>query len=141
VAAILLAELGDIAWYSQFSQLRKLAGFDIIWVATGQWTGTARISRGGRPLLRWALYQGALGACRTPGWRARREALIAKRKGDRHAFFKATVELAAKLLRLVWGVWRSGEPYDPTRVDGGPAARPAIAPPRARRPPRGPTLG
>ncbi len=40
--------------------------------------------------------------------------LIAKRHGDPHAFCKATVELAAKLLRLVWGVWRSGRPYDPT---------------------------
>ncbi len=132
LAAVLLAEIGDIAWYTQFSQLRKLAGLDIIGVATGNWAGTARISRCGRPLLRWALYQAALGACRNPGWRARREAMIAKRQGDRFAFLKATVELAAKLLRLVWGVWRSGQPYDPARVDGGPAARPAIAPPKAR---------
>ena len=80
LAAILLAEIGDIAWYSRFSQLRKLAGFDIVWVATGQWTGTARISKAGRPLLRWALFQAALGAARTPCWRARREALLAKRR-------------------------------------------------------------
>ena len=132
LAAILLAELGDIAWYTKFSQLRKLAGLDIIGVATGQWAGTARISRCGRPLLRWALYQAAMGACRTPGWRARREALIAKRRGDRYAFFKATVELAAKLLRLVWGVWRSGRAYDPAWVGRGPAARPATAPAMAR---------
>ncbi len=138
LAAILLAEIGDIAWYTKSSQLRKLAGLDIIWVATGNWTGTARISKCGRPLLRWALYQAALGACRNPGWRARREAMIAKRQGDRHAFFKATVELAAKLLRLVWGVWRSGRPFEPGRVDApaarppDPAAGPAIAPARAR---------
>jgi transposase len=117
LAAILLAELGDLAWYTKFSQLRKLAGLDIIWVATGNWTGTARISKCGRPLLRWALYQAALGACRNPGWRARRAAMITKRKGDRHAFFKATVELAAKLLRIVWGVWRSGRPFDPGRLE------------------------
>ncbi len=127
LAAILLAEIGDITWYSKLSQLRKLAGLDIIWVATGQWTGTARISKCGRPLRRWARYQAAMGACRNAGWRARREVLIAKRKGDRHAFFKATVELAAKLLRLVWGIWRSGRPYELARVDGGAAARPAIA--------------
>jgi transposase len=132
VAAILLAEIGDIAWYTQFSQLRRLAGLDIQRVQTGQWAGTARISKAGRPLLRWALYQAALGACRTPGWRARRAALLAKRAGDRHAFFKATVEVAAKLLRLVWGVWRSGRPYAPARVDGAPAAELAIAPGMAR---------
>lgn len=115
VAALLLAEIGEIAWYTKFSQLRKLAGLDIQRVESGQWAGTARISRGGRALLRWALYQAAMGACRNAGWRARREGLIAKRQGDRFAFFKATVELAAKLLRLVWGVWRSGRPYDPAR--------------------------
>jgi len=135
LAAILLAEIGDIAWYTRFSQLRKLAGLDIQRVQTGQWAGTARISKAGRPLLRWALYQAALGAARTPTWRARREGLIAKRRGDRYAFFKATVELAAKLLRLVWGVWRSGCAYDPARVGPGPAARPRPERGRRRAPP------
>lgn len=112
LAAILLAEIGDIAWYTKFSQLRKLAGLDIIRMASGQWAGTARISRCGRPLFRWALYQAALGAARTAHGRAWRAALRAKRAGDPHAFFKANVELAAKLLRLIWGVWRSGRPYE-----------------------------
>ncbi len=74
-----------------------------------------------------------MGACRNAGWRARRAGFIAKRHGDRFAFFKANIELAAKLLRLVWGVWRSGRPYDPARVDGAPAARPR--PMRGRRGP------
>jgi hypothetical protein len=30
VAAILLAEIGDIGWYPKFGQLRKLAGLDIV---------------------------------------------------------------------------------------------------------------
>jgi transposase len=146
LAAILVAEIGDITWYTRFSQLRKLAGLDIVGVQTGQWTSAKRISKAGRALLRWALYQAAVGAARSPGWRARREALIAKRAGDRYAFFKANVELGAKILRLVWGVWRSGRPYDPAR---GRAAAPAPGGPktRARRrsslgapPPRSPML-
>jgi transposase len=116
LTAIVLAELGDIAWFTKFSQLRKLAGLDIVRVQSGQWAGTARISRCGRPLLRWALYQAALGACRTPAWRAKRAALLAKRQGDPHAFFKTNVELAAKLLRVVWGVWRSGRPYAAAQI-------------------------
>jgi transposase len=131
LAAILLAEIGDITWYTKFSQLRKLAGLDIIRIASGQWAGTARISRCGRPLLRWALYQGALGTARTPVGRGWRAALRAKRHGDPHAFFKANVELAAKLLRLVWGIWRSGRPYAATPSGGSPAARPC--PERGRR--------
>jgi len=137
VGAILLAEIGDIGWYTHFAQLRKLAGLDILTVESGQYRGTGRISKAGRALLRWALYQGALGAARTRAGRAWLAALRAKRAGDRFAFFKAAVELAAKLLRIVWGVWRSGRPYDPARALGLPA--PARPRPAARRR-RGPAL-
>lgn len=118
VAAILVAEIGDIAWYTKASQLRKLAGLDIVRLQSGQWAGTARISRNGRPLLRWALYQAALGASRTAAGQAAHAARLAKRAGDRHAGLKAMVEGAAAILRTVWGVWRSGRPYDLTRAPG-----------------------
>ena len=118
VGAILLAEIGDIAWYTKFSQLRKLAGLDIVRVQSGQFAGQARISKCGRGLLRWALYQAAMGMARTIVGRARLAALKAKRSGDRYAGFKAIVELAAKVLRIVWGVWRSGISYDPLRTGG-----------------------
>jgi transposase len=106
VGATLVAEIGDVAWFTKFSQLRKLAGLDIIRVQTGQFAGQWRISKCGRGLLRWALYQAA-------GGRARLAALQATRRGDRCAGFKAMVEVAAKELRLVWGVWRSGQRYAP----------------------------
>jgi transposase len=118
VAAILLAEIGDVAWYTKFSQLRKLAGLDILRVQTGQYAGQWRISKAGRGLLRWALYQAATGLARTAAGRARLAALKAKRPGDRYAGFKAIVELAAKVLRVVWGVWRSGTAYNPLRTGG-----------------------
>jgi transposase len=118
VGAILLAEIGDVAWFTQFSQLRKLAGLDIVRVQSGQFAGQARISKCGRGLLRWALYHAAMGMARTAAGRARLAALKAKRHGDRYAGFKAIVELAAKVLRVVWGVWRSGTPYDPRRAGG-----------------------
>jgi len=118
VTAILLAEIGDIAWFTQFSQLRKLAGLDIVRVQSGQFAGQCRISKCGRGLLRWALYHAAVGLVRTAAGRARLAALKAKRRADRYAGFKAITELAAKQLRVVWGVWRSGMPYDPTRAGG-----------------------
>ena len=122
VAAILLAEIGDIAWFTQFSQLRKLAGLDSIRVQTGTFAGQWRISKAGRGLLRWALYQAAVGLARTAAGRARLAACKAKRQGDRYAGFKALVELAAKVLRVIGGVWRSGTPYDPRRA-GSSASR------------------
>jgi transposase len=118
VAAVLLAEIGDIGWFTKFSQLRKLAGLDIVRVQSGQYAGQQRISKCGRGLLRWALYHAAVGAARTAVGRTRLAAYKAKRGRDRFAGFKAIVELAAKQLRIIWGVWRSGTPYDPTRAGG-----------------------
>ncbi len=71
-----------------------------------------RPQRPGPPLL------AAMGMARPPAGRARLAAFKAKRHGDRYAGFKAIVELAAKVLRVVWGVWRSGTPYDPLRTGG-----------------------
>ena len=45
-------------------------------------------------------------------------ALKAKRRRDRYAGFKAVTALAAKQVRVVWGVGRSGTPYTPTRAAG-----------------------
>ena len=59
-----------------------------------------------------------MGLARTRAGQARLAALKAKRHGDRFAGFKAIVELAAKVLRVVWGVWRSGTLYDPRRAGG-----------------------
>jgi len=55
-----------------------------------------------------------MGMARTTVGRARLTGFKTKRSGDRYAGFQAIVELAAKVLRIVWGVWRSGTPYDPT---------------------------
>jgi transposase len=68
VGAILLAEIGDIAWFTQFSQLRKLAGLDIVRVQSGQFTGQARISKCGRPSC------AGRSTMRPWGWRGRARA-------------------------------------------------------------------
>lgn len=123
LAAVLLAEIGDIRWYEKPSQIRKLAGLDIVRVQSGRFAGTARISRCGRPLLRWALYQAALGAAKTPSIREIRRRMIDKRGGDRYAFFKANVELSAHMLRIVWGVLRSEKPFSPRKAFAGSPIR------------------
>ena len=59
----------------------------------------------------------ARAASRREGGRAWPARLNAKRRGDRFARFKASVELVGKLLRLIWG-GRSGSPHGPTRSAG-----------------------
>ena len=126
VGAILLAEIGDIGWFTQFSQLRPLAGLDIVRVQSGQFAGQFRISKCGRELLRWALDHAAVGLARTAAGPARLAALKTKRRGDRYAGFKAVTELAAKQLRVAWGVGGAG-PRTRPRGRPGSGASPAEA--------------
>ena len=126
VAAILLAEIGDIGWYTPVLPAPEARG-------ARQSSGCSR----GSPLARPGSRRAGGGSCagpsttrrwgvpRTAAGAARLAALKAKRRGDRYAGFKAIVELAAKQLRLVWGVWRSGDPRMTRPGPGGCAARAA----------------
>lgn len=118
VGAILVAEIGDLAWATKFSQLRKLAGLDIVRVQSGQDAGQHRISKGGRSLLRWALVPGGGGPGPDPGGARPPRGLPGQATRRSGWGVQAMVELAATPRRLVWGVWRSGQPYDPTRAGG-----------------------
>ena len=81
--AILLAEIGDIGWFTKFSQLRKLAGL----TSCGCSPGNSQ----GRPGSRSVAGASSAGRCITRRWgpprtvagRARLAALKAKRRGDR----------------------------------------------------------
>ena len=84
----------------------------------GRWARQARISKRGRGLLSWALYQAALGRAGTARSRAWLAGFKAKRQGDHVPGLKAPVEFTGKQLRLIWGVWRSGTAYDPARTGG-----------------------
>jgi hypothetical protein len=81
IAALLVAEIGDLAGYTRFSQLPTLADLDSGGVATGTGTGTAQIATGGQPRPHWAWSHAALGAARTAVRRARRDAMITTTPG------------------------------------------------------------
>ena len=72
VTAILLDEIGDVAWFTQFSQLCKLAGLDIVQVQTDHVAGQRWVSKCGWGILCWVLYHAAMGINWTAAghWRA-----------------------------------------------------------------------
>jgi len=123
VAAILLAEIGDIAWYTQFAQLRKLAGLDIVRVQSGQFAGQQRISKCGRRLLRWALVpgRGRPDPDRSGPRPARRGQGEAARGPVRR--LQGHGRTRGETAPARGGVGRSGRPYEPRRAGGGPHQR------------------
>jgi transposase len=108
--AVLLAGLGDVSRFENARSVAAFAGLSPAERQSGQWQGHTRLAKTGDARLRKALYFPALVAWRhNPLIRAFCERLKAQGKNG-----KAIVCAAMrKLLVLVYGVLKSGKPFDP----------------------------
>lgn len=119
-AARLLAEMGDISCFEDAPQLAAYAGLNPKGFRSGSSVHKkTRISKEGRTLLRRILYMPALVACKhNPIIRAFCERL-AQSGLPKMAIIAAAMR---KLLHLVFGILKHGQPFDPNFL-----AQPAFA--------------
>ncbi len=112
-SAFLLACLGDLSQYSDVGQIVAHAGLNPAQRQSGTHEGKARISRIGNALLRAKLYMPALVAKRhNPVLAA-----FAQRLAERGKPTKVILcALMRKLLHIIWGVLKSGKPFDPNKA-------------------------
>jgi transposase len=110
-AAVALAELPPIERLEHAGQAVALAGLDPRKKDSGTSVHTApRLSKMGSRLLRQTLYMAALTALRhNPIIRALGERLKARGKGGK----RAVVAAMRKLVRLIYGVLKQAQPFDP----------------------------
>ncbi len=105
-----LAYLGDVERFENAGQIVAYSGINPRVHQSGQRTGARPISKQGSSALRKALYMPALVAKRhNPVLRAFCERLAAKGKHPKQVLVAAM----RKLLHLIWGVLKSGRPFDP----------------------------
>lgn len=110
-SALFLARVGDATRFDSPGQLVAHAGLNPAHCQSGTFTGKARISRIGDAVLRAKLYMCAVtGRTHNPQLRALAQRLEAKGKPGKVIL----CALMRKLLHIIWGVLRSGRPYDPT---------------------------
>lgn len=109
-SAVLMVCLGDLRHYDHVGQIVAHAGLNPAQRQSGQHHGKERISRIGDAVLRAKLYMAALvGKRYNPILAA-----FAQRLAERGKPIKVILcALMRKLLHLVWGVLRSGKPFDP----------------------------
>lgn len=111
-SAALLAALLNRIEFANADALVAYSGLDPRPCDSGLRSGRRRLSKRGSPNLRRQLYLAALAATRSkalgPTYRTIRE------KGFKST--PAVVILARKLLRIAWAVWKSGQPFDATRL-------------------------
>ncbi|MDN5346841.1 MAG: transposase [Clostridia bacterium] len=113
-----LGEIGDPQNYEHWKQIQKLAGLNLSEQSSGQKNGQSKISKRGRAELRNLLYQASL-------------TLVAKNREFKtlyHYFLtrqqnplkkkQALIAIALKLLRVMYGLVRKKENYNPNKVLG-----------------------
>jgi transposase len=105
-----LAYLGAVERFENAGQVVAYSGVNPRLRQSGQRTGASPISKQGSSALRKALYMPALVARRhNPVLRAFCDRLAARGKHPKQVLVAAM----RKLLHLIWGVLKSGRPFDP----------------------------
>jgi len=109
LGAIILAEIGNIENFDNPSKLLKFAGLEPSVYESGKYkaTNTPMVKRGSK-YLRWALLQ----AARLVAYRdATFGAYMAKKRSEGKHFFVAKSHVAKKLVRVIFHLLHSGEPF------------------------------
>lgn len=109
-AALILAELGDPLKYESPSAIVAFAGLNPMIHQSGEKVGQSTISRTGAPRLRAGLWMsGTVSIRHNPVVKALADRLNSRRK----AYKQIVCAAMRKLLHLVYGVVKSGKPFDP----------------------------
>ncbi len=126
--AVILAEAGGLSRLASGRAVVKHAGLSPSERTSATMSGQARISRRGRPALRSAAWRAVRGALRHNRVLAAKHAHLTGRDANRLAGGQASTPCAATLLRWLWAVITTRQPWD-ARIAAGeiPAPRRAAA--------------
>jgi transposase len=109
-----LGEAGPLTAYTSWRQLLRMAGANLRERKSGKYVGQTRIARTGRPLLRAILNQMALPLVKRDrlfGTYYHHKTGVQKMPGA-----KAMTAVSRKIVKMIWGWYRSGLAFDATRV-------------------------
>lgn len=109
-AAVFLGEVGPVSQYPGARSIEKLAGLNLCEQSSGAKQGERHISRRGRSRLRQLAYQLALGG---PNHNQEFKEYYEEKLARCGNKTKALVALGAKILRVMYGVAKSGRGYVP----------------------------
>ena len=115
-AAGMISEIGDIRRFDDPRQIQKLAGLAIVVNESGKHKGQSEISRRGRKRLRKILFQAALVLVRSNKEFKTIHEYFTTREKNPLKKKQSLMAVAAKLIRVFFGMVKNGTPYDPAKV-------------------------
>ena len=112
MGAMILAEIGDFARFDSPDKILAYAGLSPSTYQSGKLDNAyAHMEKRGSRYLRYALYNAAKYVCH---WDASFCAYLAKKRAEGKHYNVALSHAAKKLVRLIFALQRSGQPYCPT---------------------------
>ena len=109
-----LGETGPLSSYSSWRQLLRMGGVNLRERKSGKYVGQTKIARTGRPLYRAIINQMALALVRRDriyGPYYHQKISVQKMPGT-----KAMTAVSRKIVKMLFGWYRSGAAFDPQRV-------------------------
>lgn len=118
ISAAFVGEIGDISRFSNWKQVRSLAGLNLVENSSGKHKGKTKVSKRGRPYLRHMLYLAGECGCRcNPEMRAFYRCLR-DRKNNPLNGHQAFVATGLKIMRILFHLAKTGESYDSNKALG-----------------------
>ena len=118
ISAAFVGEVGDISRFSNWKQVRSLAGLNLVENSSGKHKSKTKVSKRGRPYLRHMLYMAGECGCRcNPEMRAFYR-YLRDRKSNPLSGHQAFVATGLKIMRILFHLAKTGESYDPNKALG-----------------------
>ena len=118
ISAAFLGEVGDISRFSNWKQVRSLAGLNLAENSSGKYKGKTKISKRGRSYLRHMLYMAGECGCRCNPEMRGFYRYLRDRKNNPLDGNQAVVATGLKIMRILFHLAKTSEHYDPQKALG-----------------------
>lgn len=118
IASAFLGEVGDITRFSNWKQIRSLAGLNLVEQSSGKHKGKTKVSKRGRPYLRHMLYLAGECGCRCNPEMNKFYRCLRDRKSNPLNGHQAFVATGLKIMRILFHLAKTGEHYNPEKALG-----------------------
>ena len=118
ISAAFMGEVGDISRFTNWKQVRSLAGLNLVENSSGQHKGKTKVSKRGRPYLRHMLYMAGECGCRCNPEMRNYYRYLRDRKNNPLKSQQAFVATGLKIMRILFHLAKTGERYDPSKALG-----------------------
>jgi len=112
------AEIGDISKYSDWKQLRRLAGLNLVEDSSGKHVSKTKISKRGRPHLRHIIYLAGKTCMRVNHEMREYYRYLRERPKNPLRGKQALIAVGLKVMRIMFYMAKNQEKYDPNKALG-----------------------